>query len=815
LYIKCINQESNEIIFQEKVPLGRYNKWQVIPKNTLEDGTYYLEFEIYDKENKLLEKYNSNIFKIDTQIEFTINNIIKRTSNNYIQLSGTLDNDIKNINIELKDNNNHLQKTTAILNKTNNTWTTEFQNLNDGFYDIKVIGIDQLNNYKEKILDEFEIDTIVSGTINNIETIIGNLSSDGSSIINISGTLDNDITNITLEIYNQNNEIIYTKDNTNGIIIEDTNWKLENIDLPDNKITNDKYITKVIMSDDLNNTKILYSNDFKINAELSLTIYDILDYSATTKPLFRGELDNDFTQIELEVKNNDESYIVNLRGNINYPYWDAIPEDDLPDDYYTVKVIGTTENGDKKIVQEKNGFTINTIKLIYTYCKEGNIGDKNDYGYTIVDNQLLRDIINGNSDLNLTVDQLCTTKVTDMSHLFENKKDFNGDLTKWDTTNVEDMSYMFYNAESFNTPIHNFITKKVKDMSNMFNGAKSFNQIIMFEYDELNSTKNMFKNATSFNQPMKINAPNLIDASGMFYGAKSFNSEIEINSTNLIDMNSMFYNAENFNNKLITNTLKISNENNSSSLLDIHDLFNNAKHFNEKFQLFIDNVINMSGMFNNALNFNQPLDFNGTTKNVEDMSYMFYNANKFNQPLDFNTTNVKNMSHMFQYANDFNQSLGNFNTQNVEDMSYMFYDANDFNQSINFDSENLLNISHMFQYATNFNQSIILNTQNVKDMSYMFYEVFNFNQPLDFNTTNVKDMSYMFYNNYELNSSIDFNTTNVENMNYMFYNNEVFDQNLSYFCLEKIDTKPIEFDTSTYNWEDEFKPNKWGESCSN
>ncbi|MDC0515719.1 BspA family leucine-rich repeat surface protein, partial [Flavobacteriaceae bacterium] len=46
-----------------------------------------------------------------------------------------------------------------------------------------------------------------------------------------------------------------------------------------------------------------------------------------------------------------------------------------------------------------------------------------------------------------------TTKVTDMSVMFNNATAFNGDISSWDTSSVTNMTKMFYNAISFNKDI--------------------------------------------------------------------------------------------------------------------------------------------------------------------------------------------------------------------------------------------------------------------------------------------------------------------------------------------------------------------------
>ena len=77
-------------------------------------------------------------------------------------------------------------------------------------------------------------------------------------------------------------------------------------------------------------------------------------------------------------------------------------------------------------------------------------------------NKLIKERGN-NADLN----DIDTSKITDMSQLFSNFRKFNGDISKWDVSNVEDMSYMFYNS-AFNGDISGWDVSNVEDMTSMF-----------------------------------------------------------------------------------------------------------------------------------------------------------------------------------------------------------------------------------------------------------------------------------------------------------------------------------------------------------
>ena len=63
------------------------------------------------------------------------------------------------------------------------------------------------------------------------------------------------------------------------------------------------------------------------------------------------------------------------------------------------------------------------------------------------------------------------SKITDMSFLFSELLDFNGNVSNWDVSNVVDMRYMFYECTKFNQDISEWDVSNVKNMTNMFRGC--------------------------------------------------------------------------------------------------------------------------------------------------------------------------------------------------------------------------------------------------------------------------------------------------------------------------------------------------------
>ena len=88
-------------------------------------------------------------------------------------------------------------------------------------------------------------------------------------------------------------------------------------------------------------------------------------------------------------------------------------------------------------------------------------------------------------DEEIELSEIDTSKITDMSHLFEptlssgeQARFFFEGIEDWDVSNVTDMSYMFCYARNFNADISGWNVSKVKNMRGMFQFASSFNQDI-------------------------------------------------------------------------------------------------------------------------------------------------------------------------------------------------------------------------------------------------------------------------------------------------------------------------------------------------
>ena len=180
----------------------------------------------------------------------------------------------------------------------------------------------------------------------------------------------------------------------------------------------------------------------------------------------------------------------------------------------------TSDNNDCDVVYlDDNGVTIKA----YPCAEIGDVGIVNGVEYTVVDRDMLDDIIgydfNNNSWGPITADltKICTSRVTDMSNLiFGCNDDFNQPIGNWDVSNVTNMSYMFgfeCGLTQFNQDISHWDVSSVTTMNGMFTNAQSYNQSILgWDTSNVTDMSYMFYGAASFNQDShNINTANVTE----------------------------------------------------------------------------------------------------------------------------------------------------------------------------------------------------------------------------------------------------------------------------------------------------------------
>ncbi|MEW4925009.1 BspA family leucine-rich repeat surface protein [Algibacter sp. 2305UL17-15] len=364
------------------------------------------------------------------------------------------------------------------------------------------------------------------------------------------------------------------------------------------------------------------------------------------------------------------------------------------------------------------------------------------------------------------------SNVTNMSNAFENKANFNADISGWDVSNVTEMIGMFSDSQ-FNQNIGGWDVSNVTDMSSMFQGVT----------------------LSTVNYAFLLNG---------WASLETLQPDVNFNGGS-----SKYCNGESGRNVLInTHGWTITDGDlDCSSLTPLTDA-----NINEAVALWVSdqataeatyghisnwdtsNITNMFGLFA-GLDFNLPIG-NWDVSNVTTMSWMF-ESSTFNQDIgNWDVSSVTNMSTMFENSN-FNQPIGNWNVSNVTDMSSMFYGAFDFNQPIgDWDVSGVTNMSRVFMnnsypYHNNgiihdfshFSQDIgNWDVSSVTTMEEMFYGAVVFNQPIGaWDVSGVTNMSGMFQGErYEFNADVEayysqfnqdignWDVSNVTNMSSMF-----------------------------------------------
>ena len=207
---------------------------------------------------------------------------------------------------------------------------------------------------------------------------------------------------------------------------------------------------------------------------------------------------------------------------------------------------------------DENGVTIKA----YPCAEIGDVGTVNGIEYTVVDRDILDDIIGYDFDNNfygpITADltKICTSRITDMSNLiFGCGDDFNQPIGNWDVSNVTDMSFMFYvecGLSQFNQDISHWDVSNVINMEGMLGGSASFAQDLnQWDVSNVTNMARMFV-YSSFNQPINNwDVSNVTNMQSMFYDNYQFNQDIiQWDVSNVTDMYAMFHQAYSFNQDL-------------------------------------------------------------------------------------------------------------------------------------------------------------------------------------------------------------------------------------------------------------------------
>jgi surface protein len=137
--------------------------------------------------------------------------------------------------------------------------------------------------------------------------------------------------------------------------------------------------------------------------------------------------------------------------------------------------------------------------------------------------------------------------------LFQNKNQFNQDISSWDVSNVTALEAIFHGAANFNQDIGNWDVSSVTRMWDIFKGATSFNQDIGgWDVSSATNIAGMFHSAQAFNQDIgSWDVSSVTNMREMFFGATSFNKNIGAwDVSNVTSMSYLFYAATSFNQDL-------------------------------------------------------------------------------------------------------------------------------------------------------------------------------------------------------------------------------------------------------------------------
>jgi surface protein len=158
------------------------------------------------------------------------------------------------------------------------------------------------------------------------------------------------------------------------------------------------------------------------------------------------------------------------------------------------------------------------------------------------------------------------SNVTDMSELFKDKTQFNGDISSWDVSNVSNMSNMLRETD-FNQDISSWDVSSVTSMRQMFYKSPFNQNIGSWSMSNVTDMSEMFLGTINFNQDISSwNVSSVTNMFGVFSGTNhTFNQDISSwNVSNVTNMGYMFYFSSSFNQNL--SSWNVSNVKNMSEM---------------------------------------------------------------------------------------------------------------------------------------------------------------------------------------------------------------------------------------------------------
>lgn len=225
----------------------------------------------------------------------------------------------------------------------------------------------------------------------------------------------------------------------------------------------------------------------------------------------------------------------------------------------------------------------------------------------------------------------------------------------------------------------------------------------------------------------------------------------------------------------------------------------------------------MEAMFKGCTNFNGNIA-GWYVGNVTSFKDVFKDASTFNQPIgSWTVTNATTFESMFENAIAFNQYIINWKTLNATTLKNMFAGAKLFNSDIStWDVSKVTDFSGLFKGAAEFNQPLSAwNTSSATTFESMFQQAYSFDKAIGtWSTPKVTNMKNMFagdilqdtWFNQDISA---WDVSKVMNMDGFLSFNSRFSQDLRWWCVSQLASRPADFAMVGGAMQEQYEP-VWG-----